>query len=138
MREFAEAFDAIDTTTATNLKVAAMARYFKSAPAADAAWAAYILSGRRLKRFIGPALLSRWRIEASGMPEWMVSECYSTVGDMAETIALLISDERVEHTGPDVPLAEWIEQRVLPLQGLPEDAQRDAIVGWWRTLPYRE
>jgi DNA ligase-1 len=55
VRAFAELYDEIDTTTATNLKVAAMAAYFRSAPPADAAWAAYILSGRRLKRFIGPA-----------------------------------------------------------------------------------
>src|SRR5882672_9021703 len=93
MRVFAELYDEIDTTTATNLKVAAMARYFRTAPPADAAWAAYILSGRRLKRFIGPALLSRWLIEASGMPEWLVSESYASVGDMAETIALLIESD---------------------------------------------
>jgi ATP-dependent DNA ligase len=136
VRDFAEAFDEIDTTTSTSLKVAAMVRYFRSAPAADAAWAAYILSGRRLKRFIGPSLLSRWLIEASGMPEWLVSESYSAVGDMAETIALLIETDAAAAT--DVPLAEWIDERLLPLREATEEEQRDAIVTWWRTLPYRE
>ena len=136
MREFAEAFDEIDTTTATSLKVAAMVRYFRSAPAADAAWAAYILSGRRLKRFIGPSLLSRWLIEAAGMPEWLVHESYSAVGDMAETIALLIETDAAATT--DVPLAEWIDGRLLPLRDATEEEQREAIVAWWRTLPYRE
>ena len=138
MREFAELYDEIDTTTSTNLKVAAMTRYFRSAPAADAAWAAYILSGRRLKRFIGPALLSRWLIEASGLPEWLVTESYASVGDMAETIALLIASESAEHATTDVPLAEWIDERLLPLRDAEEPAQREAIVTWWRTLPYRE
>jgi DNA ligase-1 len=138
VREFAELYDEIDTTTSTNLKVAAMARYFRAAPPADAAWAAYILSGRRLKRFIGPAVLSRWLIEASGLPEWLVSESYASVGDMAETIALLIESDAAAKETTDVPLAEWIDERLLPLRDVDEPQQREAIVTWWRTLPYRE
>ena len=62
MRAFSELYEELDTTTSTNLKVAVMVRYFKSAPPADAAWATYILSGHRMKRSIGPALLYRWLI----------------------------------------------------------------------------
>lgn len=138
MREFAELYDEIDTTTSTNLKVAAMSRYFRSAPPADAAWAAYILSGRRLKRFIGPSLLYRWLVEASGLPEWLVDESYSAIGDMAEAIALLMETDESTKTATDVPLAEWIDERLLPLRDEDEARQREAIVGWWRTLPYRE
>jgi DNA ligase-1 len=138
VREFAELYDEIDTTTSTNLKVAAMARYFRQAPPADAAWAAYILSGRRLKRFIGPSLLRRWLVEVSGLPEWLVDESYSAVGDMAETIALLMETEEAAKVATDVPVAEWIDERLLPLRDESEDKQRDAIVTWWRTLPYRE
>ena len=138
MRDFAELYDEIDTTTSTNLKVAAMARYFRTAPPADAAWAAYILSGRRLKRFIGPSLLWRWLIEVSGLPEWLVSESYSSVGDMAETVALLMETNEATKAETDVPLAEWIDGRLLPLRDVEEEQQREAIVTWWRTLPYRE
>jgi DNA ligase-1 len=138
VRAFAELYDEIDTTTSTNLKVAAMSRYFRSAPPADAAWAAYILSGRRLKRFIGPSLLYRWLVEASGLPEWLVDESYSSVGDMAEVIALLMETDESTKVATDVPLAEWIDERLLPLRHEDETQQREAIVGWWRTLPYRE
>jgi DNA ligase 1 len=138
VRAFAELYDEIDTTTSTNLKVAAMSRYFRTAPPADAAWAAYILSGRRLKRFIGPSLLYRWLVEASGLPEWLVDEAYSSVGDMAETIALLMETDESAKLATDVPLAEWIDERLLPLREEDETQQREAIVGWWRTLPYRE
>jgi DNA ligase-1 len=138
VREFAELYDEIDTTTSTNLKVAAMARYFRSAPPADAAWATYILSGRRLKRFIGPSLLRRWLVEESGLPEWLADESYSTVGDMAETIALLMETDESTKVATDVPLAEWIDERLLPLREAEESVQREAIVGWWRSLPYRE
>jgi DNA ligase-1 len=137
MRAFGELYEELDTTTSTNLKVAAMVRYLGSAAPADAAWAVYMLSGRRLKRFIGPALLWRWLVEASGLPEWLVAESASAVGDLAETVALLITEE-ASTTEPDVPLATWIEERLLPLREADETQQREAIVGWWRTLPYRE
>ena len=139
MRAFAELYEALDATTATSEKVAAMVSYLRGAASADAAWAAYILSGRRLKRFIGPALLHRWLIEASGLPEWLVADCYASVGDLGETIALLMeSDAARTADSPGTPLAAWIEQRLLPLRGATEDERRAAIVGWWRSLPYRE
>jgi DNA ligase 1 len=139
MRAFSELYEELDTTTSTNLKVAAMVRYFNSASPADAAWGAYILSGRRLKRFIGPSLLWRWLVEVSGLPEWLVEESASTVGDLAESIALLMeSDEAAAAVVPDVPLSTWIEDRLLPLREVDDQQQRAAIVEWWRTLPYRE
>jgi DNA ligase-1 len=139
MRAFSELYEELDTTTSTNLKVAAMVRYFNTASPADAAWATYILSGRRLKRFIGPALLRRWLVEISDLPEWLVDESYSTVGDLAETIALLMeSNLAAAAVVPDLPLSTWIQDRLLPLREVDDQQQRTAIIEWWRTLPYRE
>ena len=137
MRAFSELYEELDTTTSTNLKVAVMVRYFSSAPPADAAWATYILSGRRLKRFIGPALLHRWLIQECGLPEWLVEESRATVGDLAETIALL-TEGSGGREAPETPLSEWIEGRLLPLRSADEPHQRQVVVEWWRTLPYRE
>lgn len=138
MRAFSELFEELDTTTATNLKVAAMVRYFRRAAPADAAWATYILSGRRLKRFIGPTLLYRWLVEAAALPEWLVEESIAAVGDLAETIALLVESQAGAAEASDVPLAEWIDGRLLPLRGASLEEQHAAIVTWWRTLPPRE
>ena len=145
MKRFAELFEALDTTTATNLKIAAMVGYFRAAPPADAAWALYILSGRRPRRLVGPALLRRWLVEASALPEWLVEDTYAAVGDLAETIALLVSHDPTSGAAPasatpaaEAALADWFEQRLLPLRGLDEAAQRAAVTGWWRGLPYRE
>ena len=138
MRAFSELFEELDTTTATNLKVAAMVRYFKHAAPADAAWAAYILSGRRLKRFIGPTLLHRWLIETVELPEWLVDESMAAVGDMAETIALLMEKPANALAASDISLAEWIDGRLQPLRKVAVEQQYAAIAGWWRTLPYRE
>lgn len=139
MRAFAALYEELDTTQSTNLKVAAMARYFREAPPADAAWATYMLSGRRLKRFIGPALLKRWLIDEAALPEWLIDESYSSVGDLAETIALLTAGTAHSEAGADdTALADWIEDRLLPLRDADDDVQRRTITGWWRELPYRQ
>jgi DNA ligase-1 len=140
MRAFSELYEELDTTTSTNLKVATMVRYLKSAPPADAAWATYILSGHRLKRFIGPALLYRWLVEECSLPEWLVEESRATVGDLAETIALLTESahDAPARQAPEISLSAWIEERLLPLRGADEPQQRTAVIEWWRTLPYRE
>jgi DNA ligase-1 len=140
MRAFSELYEELDTTTSTNLKVAALVRYFKSATPADAAWAAYILSGHRLKRFIGPALLYRWLTEECALPQWLVEESRATVGDLAETIALLTEGggEASTRQAPELSLSGWIEERLLPLRTEDEARQRAVVVNWWHTLPYRE
>jgi DNA ligase 1 len=94
MRAFAALFDAIDSTTSTNLKVAAMTAYFSTAPAADAAWAVYFLAGRKLQRIVGSRQIRDWLAEAVDLPQWLIEDTYSQVGDLAETVALL-ADVRV-------------------------------------------
>ena len=90
MRRFAALFDSLDTTTSTAAKVEAMTAYFSAVEPSDAAWAAYILIGRRAKRSVGPAQLKKWLYEEANLPAWLVDETYASVGDLAETIALLV------------------------------------------------
>lgn len=141
MRRFATLFENLDTTTSTRLKVEAMMEYFRAADPADAAWTVYVLIGRRLKRSIGPAVLRTWLSEEAQLPGWLVEETYGSIGDLAETIALLISPEGTADrrgVAPDLTLADWLLLRIAPLAGLPADEQRRLIVGWWHELPYRE
>ena len=90
MRRFARLYTALDETTRTNDKVAAMAAYFGAAPAADAAWAVWFLSGGRFRRLVPVRRLASWAMDAADVPEWLFDECYHAVGDLAETIALLL------------------------------------------------
>src|SRR4029450_5752281 len=114
MRLFASLYDAIDSTTSTNAKVSAMVRYFKDAPPADAAWAVFFLPGRRLKRLIPYPAIHEWTLMATGLDSWMLEECYSVVGDGAETAALVLDQVTVVAT-EEVPLAVWVEERNAPL-----------------------
>ena len=90
MRSFCQLYEALDGTTRTNAKVEAMVRYFEAAPAEDAAWAVFFLTGQRLKRLISGRTLRAWAQQRTGLPEWLVDEAHAAVGDSAETAALLL------------------------------------------------
>ncbi|HZS62257.1 MAG TPA: ATP-dependent DNA ligase [Gemmatimonadaceae bacterium] len=131
MRRFTALYAELDITTKTGIKVAAMARYFAAAPARDAAWAVYLLSGGRPRRVIGPRRLAEWAMAAADTPPWLFEESYAAVGDLAETIGLLLPPAT---TPVDRPLHEWMEQRLLPLTGADEATQRAAIVDAWNSI----
>ncbi|MEM6455602.1 MAG: ATP-dependent DNA ligase [Acidobacteriota bacterium] len=134
MRAFTQLYGQLDATTSVRAKVDAMAAYFAAAPSADAAWGLFFLSGRRIKRLVAPSLLRPWAIAASGLEPWLFEDCYATVGDLAETVSLLVA--RDDAPDSSLPLHRWVEERLLPLRDLDDDAARQAAVtGWWRTLP---
>ena len=135
MRAFARLFSAIDETNATSEKVAALVEYFRTASPQDAAWAVHFLSGRRPKRLVGSRKLAAWASSEAGLPPWLFEESYQAVGDLAETITLILPDTGASS---ELPLSHWVEQRLLPLRGEDEDVQREVMVDSWRELDRRE
>src|ERR1700733_5508130 len=90
MKLFTDLYTALDETTKTNEKLAFMRAYFEQAPSADAAWAVFFLTGRKPKQLVQAPKLAAWASEAAGVPYWMFEESYDAVGDLAETMALLL------------------------------------------------
>ncbi len=131
MKVFTDLYTALDETTKTNEKVDILTRYFTAAPAPDAAWALYFLSGRKPKQVVASRKLHQWALEATDIPEWLFSESYDAVGDIAETIALLLP---ASQGSSNLPLHVWVEQRLLPLRSMDEPPQREAILSAWREL----
>ncbi len=140
MRRFAGLYEALDSTTSTNRKVAAMQAYFAAAPPADAAWALFFLTGGRLKRLIAPRLIAQWGCERAGVPGWLFEECFSAAGDLAETVALLLDTAREGRPAPaeEPALAQLIEGRLLPLRAADEAHKREAVLALWDSLGRRE
>ncbi len=132
MRAFSALYDALDRTTSTNAKVAALVAYFSSAPADDAAWALFFLTGRRIKRLIPSRVLWELTRDLTGHPEWLLEHCYAAVGDFAEAMALLLE----EGTGAaeDLPLSRWITERILPLKDMDRAAQGEAMRRYWASV----
>ncbi|HUI78120.1 MAG TPA: ATP-dependent DNA ligase [Bryobacteraceae bacterium] len=131
MKAFAELYTALDETTKTNQKVAALKRYLEAASPADAAWAVHFLIGRRPKRLLESRKLGQWALEEAGIPDWLFGECYQAVGDFAELIALLLPPAAASS---DLPLSYWVEQRLLPLRDADDETRRASLVAAWREM----
>jgi DNA ligase-1 len=138
MKRFSALYEALDRTTSTNAKVAALVAYFRDAPPADAAWAVFFLTGRRLKRVVPSAGLRDWAQDVTGLPEWLLYECYSAAGDFGELVALALDAVPPGPPEPDVRLAEWVEARLMPLQKADLATQRAHVTRWWLGLPRAE
>ena len=132
MQHFARLFAELDQTNKTNDKVAAMAAYFRKCDPASAAWALYFLSGQKLKRLVSTTLLRAWAVEVANIEEWLFDECYEAVGDLGETISLIVP--RPIAVDDQLTLARWVEERLLPLRQLTVHEQQSEIVAAWRSL----
>ncbi|MBU2332682.1 MAG: ATP-dependent DNA ligase, partial [Gammaproteobacteria bacterium] len=131
MKAFATLYSRLDATTSSNAKLAAMRDYFREADPADAAWAVYFLSGGRPRQLVPTRVLRETAMQASGLPEWLFEESYQAVGDMAETISLLMPE--AEHSSDD-GLAVWMQDKLLPLRGLPPEELAERLPALWAQL----
>jgi DNA ligase-1 len=131
MKAFAALYRELDATTSSLAKQAALQRYLQAAAPEDAAWAVYFLAGGKPRQLVPTKLLRLLAQEAAGLPEWLFDESYEAVGDLAETISLLLPPSTEQH---DLGLAVWIEQHLLPLRKTPPDELADTLRSQWRQL----
>lgn len=132
MQAFTAMYEALDASTGTNDKVAALVAYLQAAEPGDAAWAAWILTGGRVKRAVSHTDLRLALQEATGMPAWLISESYEAVGDLSETISLLLPDDA---TGEAMSLAEAMERVIVPLRDMQSEEKRAMLRDVWTRLP---
>ena len=92
----------------------------------------YFLAGGKPRQTVPTRLLWRLAVEGSGYPEWLCAECYSSVGDLAEMLALLLPEGA---GGEEVPLDVWMRDRLLPLPTLDEEARYARLKRWIDELP---
>ena len=169
MHRFAALYERLDRSTGTADKRRALVDYFRDAPPRDAAWALWLLAGGKIggarAKIAATGELRAWIGEETGTPDWLVEACHHQVGDLAETLALLLDDppvtlERVEHPpdqieapdgvsvsgdqpavppAPEAPgLADWIEHRLAPIANAEPGIRRAVIVEAWHGLVFRE
>src|SRR5947209_2442948 len=110
MKEFANLINILGSPTKTLEKQDALINYFSLADDKDKVWVIALFSGRRPRRLVNSSLLPQWCIEIRNIPGWLFSECYGSVGDMAETIALLLPEPTEEQT--QASLSFYIEKLI--------------------------
>ena len=118
MKAFATLYARLDATTSSNAKLIALREYFLAATPNNAAWAVYFLSGGRPRQLVPTKLLREMTLHVSGLPLWLFEESYQAVGDLAETMSLLLP-KSVQSS--DESLSIWLESKLLPLRGLAPD-----------------
>src|SRR3954447_21860511 len=129
---FALLVQVLGTSTKTLDKLAALSNYFTVAEDKDKVWVIAIFSGRRPRRAVNVSLLQSWSIELAGIPGWLFSECYDTVGDLAETIALLLPDiDESEHK--EVSLSYYLEE-LIRLEKQDELVKKNFIINAWNAM----
>lgn len=134
MIAFTRLFLELEQTTSINARIDALVRFFEQASDADRLWTIALFTGRRPKRTIKTSLLRQWAAEIAGIPTWLFEETYHIVGDLAETIALLLPPEK---RAPDQPLSYWIEQ-IRELSTADEAHKKSVITHSWSVLSKEE
>ncbi|QNK63574.1 ATP-dependent DNA ligase [Pedobacter sp. PAMC26386] len=134
MKRFTELIQQLETSNKTNDKIAALVSYFSTADEKDKPYVIAMFTGKRPRRPVTTALIREWAIELSAIPAWLFAECYHNVGDLSETIALVLPP--ANHTA-DRKLNEWITDLAL-LNGQEDSVKKEFILRAWDSMDTQE
>lgn len=138
MRQFAALAVKLGTSTKTNDRLEALEHYFSEADDADKVWVIALFSGRRPKRTVNTTLLWEWCREVTGLPGWLFEECYHTVGDLAETIALLLPVVAAEEGGEEGRSLTYYLLRLAKLGKEEETVKKAFVLECWASMNSEE
>lgn len=139
MQQFSQLVQQLSASTKTNDKLDALSDYFQHADDKDKVWVIALFSGRRPRRTVSGTQLSEWCAELIDLPLWLLQECYLTVGDLSETIALLIPEVMHDDSHPkaDKPLYYYVE-KFQQLDQASEQEKKNFIIQSWLELSSKE
>lgn len=135
MKQFADLVQVLGNSTKTTEKLNRLQHYFATASDRDKVWVIAIFSGRRPKRIVNTSLLTRWAVEISGLPDWLFQECYHTVGDLAETISLILPEPK--QMLEEQSLSDYLETFVRMLKAT-EEEKKEFILASWNQMDQNE
>lgn len=134
MKAFATLVSALDSTNKTNLRLEAIDRFLTEAPGQDKLWFLALFTGKRPKRNLNTTLMRKWAMEVAQIPEWLFLESYASVGDLGETISLVLPQpiNYIERS-----LSEWM-QLIIALKDATDEEKKVFILEAWNSLPHTE
>lgn len=136
INRFAELVYELGTHTKTTDKLNALVNYFAKADDKDKVWMIALFSGRRPRRTISGSKMAEWCAEFVGLPLWLFEESYHTVGDMSETIALLIPDNK--NAQQSNKSLSWYIEKFIELEKADESLKKEFILQSWKELNSKE
>ncbi len=138
MKQFAALVNILGTTTKTNDKLQALQDYFSVASDKDKIWVIAIFSGRRPKRIINSTILQSWCIEIAGITQWLFDECYHTVGDLAETISLLLPEHEMQPGFSTEHTLSYYLETFIRIEKEEERVKKQFITECWQQMDRNE
>lgn len=139
MKQFAQLIEVLGTSTKTTTKLNAIQHYFSAAKDEDKIWVIALFTGKRPKRSVSSALLRLWSMEIVGIEPWLFEESYHTVGDLAETIALLLPEknESVIEEGEEKSLS-WYMKILMSLGKENDEIKKQFVTQSWAKMTVNE
>lgn len=134
MKHFSDLISALEITNKTNSKISALVDYLNTASNKDKLWLISIFTGKRPPRPVKTALLRAWCMEITGLPEWLFLESYSSVGDLGETIALMLPDP-THHI--EKSLSDWMRE-LIALRPKSDEVKKEYVLNAWSGLQMQE
>lgn len=137
--EFADLVNVLGASTKTNDKTDALKNYFLKANDKDKVWVIAIFSGRRPKRAVSTSQLHEWCMKLANIPRWLFDECYHTVGDLAETIALLTDSAEI-HTVSDKHAGDLysVIEGLIEIEKTHNEVKEQFILSYWKQMTTME
>ena len=134
MEKFASFIHQLEISNKTNDKIDAIASYLAIAPEEDKIWLVALFTGKRPKRTINTTLLREWAIEIAGIPAWLFAECYHSVGDLGETISLILPKptSRIQKN-----ISTWISE-LMNLAKQADEVKKEYVLNAWAGLDVPE
>lgn len=134
MKHFAELINAIESSNKTTAKIDAILDYLESAPEDDKVWFIALFTGKKPKRNVNTAHMKEWALDITGLPFWLFQESYSAVGDLGETLSLILPppSHSIEKT-----LTEWMEE-IIGLKIKSDTEKKEFVLHCWDGLDYTE
>ncbi|AZA83603.1 ATP-dependent DNA ligase [Chryseobacterium lactis] len=134
MRHFADLINALETTNKTNAKIDAILDYLERAPDEDKVWFIALFTGKRPKRNVNTNYMKEWALEITKLPLWLFQESYSSVGDLGETLSLVLPppQEKIDRT-----LSQWMTD-IVDLKQKTEPEKKEFVLCSWNGLDYTE
>jgi DNA ligase-1 len=134
MKNFADLINALESTNKTNAKIDAIIDYLERAPDEDKVWFIALFTGKRPRRNVNTNYMKEWALEITKLPFWLFQESYSSVGDLGETLSLILPPptKKIERT-----LSQWMND-IIDLKNKTDLEKKEFVLNSWNGLDYTE
>ncbi|MFW5892612.1 MAG: ATP-dependent DNA ligase [Bacteroidota bacterium] len=134
MKTFSNLFSALESSNKTRDKIKSIIEFFHNSSAEDKLWFLSIVAGKRPKRPVKTTLMKQWVMQKANIPEWLFLESYHNVGDLGETLALLLPPPAEKS---DKPLHVWMKE-IIDMQNFSEESKKEYVLNAWNMLDETE